>query len=151
MEKINALVKGGDASPGPPLGPKLGPLGINIQNVIDEINKKTSDFEGMEVPVTIKVDEETDEFEVEVGKPPTSALVKQEAEVDKGSGEAGEEFVGNLSMDKLEKISNMKETDLLGKNKEKRMKEIAGTCVSMGITIDGKDPREHLKSLEQGE
>ncbi|PTD94550.1 50S ribosomal protein L11 [archaeon SCG-AAA382B04] len=148
MEEINALVEGGDASPGPPLGPKLGPLGINIQNVINEINQKTSDFEGMEVPVTIKVNEETDKFEVEVGKPPTSALIKQEAEVELGSGKPGEEFVGNLSKDKLQKIANMKETDLLGKNEEKRMKEIAGACVSMGITIDGKNPREYLKTLD---
>lgn len=148
MEEIKALVSGGDASPGPPLGPKLGPLGVNIQDVINEINKKTSDFEGMEVPVTVKVDEETDEFEVEVGKPPTAALIKQEADIDAGGGEPSRQYVGNLTRKQLEKIADMKETDLLGKNKEKRMKEIAGTCVSMGVKIEGKEPKEYLKTLE---
>lgn len=148
MEEINALVKGGDASPGPPLGPKLGPLGVNIQDVINEINNKTKDFEGMEVPVIIRVDEETDEFEVEVGKPPTAALVKQEAELEKGSDEPGREFVGNLSQEKLEKIAEMKKTDLLGKNNKQRMKEIAGACVSIGVKIDEKEPKEYLKTLD---
>lgn len=148
MEEIKALVEGGSASPGPPLGPKLGPLGVNIQNVINKINEKTSDFEGMEVPVIVKIDEETNEFEIEVGKPPTAELIKQEAEVEAGSGEAGEQFVGNLSREKIEKIANMKETDLLGKNHQKRIKEIAGACVSMGIKIEGKEPKEYLKTLE---
>lgn len=148
MEEIKALVEGGSASPGPPLGPKLGPLGVNIQNVINKINEKTSDFEGMEVPVIVKIDEETNEFEIEVGKPPTAELIKQEAEVEAGSGETGEQFVGNLSREKIEKIANMKETDLLGKNHQKRIKEIAGACVSMGIKIEGKEPKEYLKTLE---
>ncbi len=148
MEKINALVEGGDASPGPPLGPKLGPLGVNIQEVINEINDKTKDFEGMEVPVTIKVDEETDEFEIEVGKPPTPELIKQKMELERGSGEPGHEFVGDLSENKLEEIAEMKKTDLLGKNNKQRMKEIAGTCVSMGIKINGKEPKEYIRDLE---
>ncbi|OKY77585.1 MAG: Ribosomal protein L11 [Candidatus Methanohalarchaeum thermophilum] len=148
MEEITALVEGGSASPGPPLGPKLGPLGVNIQEVVNEINQETKGFEGMEVPVTIKVDEETDEFEIEVGKPPTTALIKNKAGIEKGSGEPKTEFVGELSLNQIKSIADMKESDLLGKNQNQRMKEIAGTCNSMGVKVDGKKPTDFIKSLE---
>jgi len=147
MEEISALVDAGNVSPGPPLGPKLGPLGVNIQQVVEDINKETKDFEGMQVPVTLKIDPDTKEYEIEVGKPPTTALVKKEAGVEKGSGNPSSEYSGSLSKDKLEKIAEMKKEDLLGKDTEQRMKEVAGTCRSMGIKIDGKPPQEFIDSL----
>ncbi|WGI16687.1 50S ribosomal protein L11 [Methanonatronarchaeum sp. AMET-Sl] len=147
MEEINALVDAGNVSPGPPLGPKLGPLGVNIQKVVDDINKETRDFEGMQIPVTLKVDPDTKEYEIEVGKPPTTALVKKEAGVEKASGNPGSEYSANISRDQIEKIAEMKKEDLLGKDTEQRMKEVAGTCRSMGIKVDGKEPQEFIDSL----
>ena len=73
------------ATAGPPLGPALGPLGINIMNVIKAINDKTKDFEGMKVPVKVIVDTATKDFEITVGTPPTSALIKGELGSEKGS------------------------------------------------------------------
>ena len=85
-EVVEVLVPGGKASAGPPIGPALGPLGINVKAVVDEINKKTSEFNGMQVPVKIEVDEKKN-FTVTVGIPPTTALIKKEANIEKGSAE----------------------------------------------------------------
>src|SRR6478752_923533 len=105
---VNALVSGGEASAGPPLGPALGPLGINILQVVNTINEKTKDFPGMKVPVKVEVDSDTKKFNVEVGIPPTAALIFKESGINKGSGTAGTNFVGNISMDSVVKIAKMK-------------------------------------------
>ena len=80
MSKITipAIVEGGKATAGPPLGPALGPLGVNIGGIIDEINKKTGPFAGLKVPVKVIVDKETKKFEIEVGSPSTGELLKKE-------------------------------------------------------------------------
>ena len=77
-DTVEVLVEGGSATPGPPLGPAIGPLGINMMQVVEEINNKTADFKGMKVPVKIIVDSSTKEFEIEIGTPPTTALVMDE-------------------------------------------------------------------------
>ena len=81
-EVVEVLVPGGKATAGPPLGPSLGPLGINVKAVVDEINKKTATFNGMQVPVRIEVDAKKN-FTVSVGVPPTTALIKKEANMRK--------------------------------------------------------------------
>ena len=80
---INALVTGGEASAGPPLGPALGPLGVNVLGIVNEINKQTGDFKGMRVPVKVEVDTETKGFTITVGTPTTSALVAKESGIPK--------------------------------------------------------------------
>ena len=95
MKSISALVTGGEASAGPPLGPALGPIGVNVLQVVNMINEKTKDFLGMKVPVKVEVDTETKKFTVEVGVPPTAALISKEANITKGSGTAGTNNVGN--------------------------------------------------------
>ncbi|HDJ50955.1 MAG TPA: 50S ribosomal protein L11, partial [Thermoprotei archaeon] len=75
---IEVLVEGGKATPGPPLGPALGPLGVNVAQVVKAINEATKEFEGMKVPVKVIVDVATRQFEIEVGLPPTSALILKE-------------------------------------------------------------------------
>ena len=88
-DTVEVLVEGGSATPGPPLGPAIGPLGINMMQVVEEINNKTADFKGMKVPVKIIVDSSTKEFEIEIGTPPTTALVMDELNIEKGSHEPG--------------------------------------------------------------
>ena len=83
MDKIEALVKGGQASAAPPLGPALGPTGVNIGEVINAINEKTKGFNGMEVPVKILIDSKTKKFEIEIGTPPVTSLLKKELKKDK--------------------------------------------------------------------
>jgi len=150
VDKVEALVEGGKASASPPLGPALGPLGINIMQVINTINEKTKQFEGMKVPIKVIVDPKTKKFEVEVGTPPASALILKELHLDKGSGSAGSHKVGNLTVDQAIKVAKMKSDNLLGKELKKKTKEVIGTCVSMGITVEGKKPQEIQKAIDEG-
>ena len=83
--KVDVMVEGGKATPAPPLGPALAPLGVNIGAIVEEINKKTSSFKGMQVPVTVNVNDDKS-FEIKVGIPPVSALIKKELVLEKGSG-----------------------------------------------------------------
>ena len=147
---IDALVPGGQATAGPPLGPALGPLGVNVMAIVNRINELTKDFAGMKVPVKITVDVETKEFEVEVGTPTTSALIVKELEIEKGSGDPGKQKVGNLTIQQVIKIAKMKRSELLAKSLKKAAKEILGSCVSMGVTVEGKDPREVQREIDEG-
>src|SRR5271156_4201480 len=92
---VSVLVTGGEASAGAPLGPALGPMGINVLQVVNEINKVTGDFKGMKVPVKIEVDQETKKFSVSVGTPTTAALLVKETGIPKGSGKPNLDLVGN--------------------------------------------------------
>lgn len=146
---VEALVPGGKANPGPPLGPALGPLGVNIKEVVEKINEKTRDYNGMQVPVKVIVDDKKN-VEIEVGTPPTSALVMQEAGLQKGSGNAGSEVVGNLNIQQVAKIARMKKDDILSYDLKAAMKEVMGTCVPMGVTVEEMEPRESQKALDEG-
>lgn len=149
-EKINVLVEGGKATAAPPLGPALGPMGVNIGQVVAEINKKTAEFRGMQVPVTVTIDKDTKQFEVSVGTPPASALIKKEANLEKGSGKPNTEKVADLLIEQIIKIAKMKGDDTLGKNMKQKVKEIIGTCDSMGILVEGKPARETMRDIESG-
>ncbi len=149
-EKIEALVEGGKASAGPPLGPALGPLGVNIMQIINTINEKTKQFDGMKVPVKVLVDPKTKDFEIEVGTPPASSLIFKELGLEKGSGSAGTHKVGNLTVDQAIKVAKMKYENLLGKELKHKTKEVIGTCVSIGVTVEGKKPQEIQKAIDEG-
>jgi large subunit ribosomal protein L11 len=149
-EKLEVLVEGGNATPGPPLGPALGPMGVNVIQVVNAINEKTKAFKGMKVPVTLMVDSKTKAFEIKVGTPPVSALVLKEIKVEKGSGSPKATKVGNLTAEQVSKIAEMKKDAMLGKNKKSRFREVVGTCVSMGVTVEGKDPKQIMKEIDQG-
>lgn len=150
-ETVSALVEGGQASAGAPLGPALGPLGVNIGQVVSEINDKTKEFSGMTVPIEIIVDTESKEFEVEVGTPPASALIKNEANIDKGSGEPNQEKVADIALEQAAKVAQMKENDLLSTDLPQSVKEILGTCLVMGVTVEGKDPMQVQQEIDRGE
>lgn len=147
---VEALVAGGQATAGPPLGPALGPLGVNVLAIVNKINEVTKDYAGMKVPVKVIVDTETKEFEVTVGTPTTSALIVSELKIEKGSGSPKATKVGNLSMEQIVSIAKKKSAELLSPNLRAAAKEVLGSCVSMGVTVDGKDPREVQKEVNEG-
>jgi large subunit ribosomal protein L11 len=147
---IEVLVPGGEANPGPPLGPELGPTPVNVQDVVQEINEQTAAFDGMEVPVTVEYDDDGS-FTIEVGVPPTAELIKDEAGFETGSGEPQENFVADLSVDQVKKIAEQKSSDLLSYDTKNAAKEVVGTCTSLGVTIEGTDPREFKKRIDDGE
>jgi large subunit ribosomal protein L11 len=148
---VEALVAGGQATAGPPLGPALGPLGVNVVAIVNKINEVTKDYAGMKVPVKVIVDTETKQFEVTVGTPTTSALIVSELKIEKGSGSPKAQKVGNLNMDQIVKIAKMKSAELLSTNLKRSVKEVLGSCVSMGVTAEGKDPKEVQKEVDEGE
>ena len=146
-QTVEALVDGGKASAGPPLGPALGPLGLNLNQVITAINEKTKDFDGMKVPIKLIVNTENKQFEVKVGTPPVSALIKKELGIEKAAQTPGTETVGDLTMEQVEKIARIKMDNMLSYTEKNAVKEVLGTCVPMGVTVDGKDPRDVQKEL----
>jgi large subunit ribosomal protein L11 len=150
-DTIKALVEGGKASAGPPLGPALGPLGVNIMEIINTINDKTKEFHGMKVPVKVIIDPKTKKFEIEVGTPPVTSLILKELNLEKGSGSAGTHKVGDLTIEQAIKIAKMKFDNLLGKELKQKTKEVIGSCVSIGITVEGKKPQEIQKTIDEGE
>jgi large subunit ribosomal protein L11 len=147
---VEALVSGGQATAGPPLGPALGPLGVNVLTIVNKINEMTKSYAGMKVPVKITVNMENKEFEVSVGIPTTSALLVSEMGVAKGSGAPSTQKIGNLSLAQIIKIAKIKQTKLLARNLKNGAKEVLGSCVSMGITVEGRDPREVQKEIDEG-
>ncbi len=147
---IDALVNGGQATAGPPLGPALGPLGVNVLAIVTKINEVTKAYAGMKVPVKISVDTETKEFEVNVGTPTASALIVSELGVEKGAKTPKTEKVGNLSMEQVLRIAKVKRAELLSKKLKAAVKEVLGSCVSMGVTVENKDPREVQHEIDQG-
>jgi large subunit ribosomal protein L11 len=150
MKIVEALVNGGQATAGPPLGPSLGPLGVNVLAIVNKINEVTKDYSGMKVPVKISVNTENKEFEVTVGTPTASALLVSELGITKGSGTPNTEKVGNLSLEQVVKIAKVKSADILAKDLKAAVKEVLGTGVSMGVTVDGKDPRLVQKEINEG-
>ncbi len=149
-DTIEVLVPGGQADPGPPLGPELGPTPVDVQSVVQTINDETEAFDGTEVPVTITY-EEDGSFEIDVGVPPTAELIKDEAGFETGSGTPQEEFVADLSVDQVKQIAEQKQSDLLAYDLKNAAKEVVGTCTSLGVTIEGENPREFKAKIDAGE
>ncbi len=143
-ETIEILVEGGKATGGPPLGPKIGPMGLNINEVVGAINEKTSGFQGMKIPVKVIIDAATKQYEIEIGTPPTSALVRKELNTE------GETTSVDIGFDKLLKVAEMKKSALLANDLKGAVKEVIGTCRSMSVTIDGKSAKEITEEINSG-
>lgn len=149
-QSVETLIQGGKASAAPPLGPALGPTGVNIGEVVAEINKKTADMAGMQVPVKVTVDDSDRSFTIEIGTPPAAALIKKEAGIDKGASNPLTDKVADLLIPQVIKIAKMKEDNLLGKDLKMKVREIVGTCQSMGVKVEGMDAQDALKAIEEG-
>ena len=149
-ERLEVLVEGGKATAGAPLGPALGPMGLNILQVVKDINEKTKSFDGMKVPVTLLIDSKAKTYTISVGTPPVSALIRKEVGAEKGSGEAGKTYVGTITLKQILKIAEIKRDALQGKGLKQRASEIVGTCVSMGVKVEGKPPKEFLEEIRAG-
>ena len=143
--EVSILVEGGKAAAGATLGSALGPLGVNVGQVVAKINEETQQFLGMRVPVIIRVDPATKSFTLAVGRPPVAALLLKEVGKEKGSGKPKTEVIGDVSLDAVKRIAEAKGEDLYGRSLEERMNQVIGTCVSLGVTVDGQDPRTLLE------
>ena len=146
---ISGLVEGGKATSGPPFGPALGPLGVNIAKIIKDINTETGVYSGIKVPVKVIVNGATKEYRIEVGSPPTSALILKEIGVQKGA-KTKDEVAGNATLEQLKNVLKAKENKLYGTTATK-IKQLVGTCKSMNITVEGMPARDFLRKIEKGE
>ena len=149
-QTVDVLVDGGKAAAGAQLGGTLGPLKINIGQVVTEINQKTKDFAGMKVPVKVIVDTETNEFTITIGTPPASQLIKKEIGIESGSGEPNVNKIGAISFEQVIKVARMKASSLIVNNLKAGIKTVIGSCQSAGILVDGKDAKEVLKEINEG-
>lgn len=149
-EKVEALVKGGEATPAPPLGPSLSPLGVNVMDVVKQINEKTSAFKGMEVPVKIFVDTATKKFEIEIGTPPVSAMLKKEMKIQKmlSVKEGVRSGGGDIKLDKVVAIAKSKSS--ISGSLPAKVTQVLGTCLSGGVTVDGRSPRDVIRDVKEG-
>lgn len=149
MAEIKVLVEGGKATAGAPLGPAMGPLGVNIGEIVAKINEKTRQYAGMKVPVTVEVDKQK-HIEIKVGSPPTSALITKELGAQKGGANQKTDAVGNLTIEQVKKLALMKAEAVNSSFIKAQAREIIGTCNSMAVTIEGKRAKEIQKEIAEG-
>jgi len=149
-EVVDLIIEGGKATAGAQMGQAFGPLGINVQEIIDEINIKTNDLKGMKIPVKVSVDTETKGFELEIGSPPVSELIKKEVGIDKGSGMPNLDKKGNISIEEIIKITKMKKDSMLINSFKSAVKSVVGSCGPLGILIEGNSSKEACKKIDEG-
>jgi len=148
--QIKLLVEGGDMKPGPALSQKLGPAGVNINEVIKKVNEETKNFKGLKVPIELDINLSTKEFKIQVFSPPVSELLKKELGIEKGSGMHKKMQVANASIEQIIYIAKTKLSGLLCKDLKAAVKTIVGSCVSLGILIDNKPAVEIEKEIDKG-
>jgi large subunit ribosomal protein L11 len=132
--KIKLQAPGGQATPAPPVGPALGQHGVNIGQFVSQFNERTKNLNGTIVPVVITVFSDKS-FTFEVKSPPAAVLLKQAAQIAKGSGNPNKEKVGRITIAQLQQITETKYKDLNAYDKTQAEKIIRGTARSMGIEI----------------
>ena len=148
MDVVEVLIEGGKANPGPPLGPALGPLGVNIKEIVALVNERTEVYAGMVVPVKITID--GGKADITVGVPPTAALIKKEIGLEKAQTDSTTDYTGEISMEQLREVAKKKREGVLASSLKAAVKELVGTCVSMRLKVEGKDPQEIQKEIDEG-
>lgn len=147
---IKLLVEGGNMKPSPAVSQKLGPLGINIGKVIAEVNKATSQYKGLKVPVELDINPATKEFTVKALTPPVSELLKKELGLDKASMMPKAIYAGNISMEQVINIAKTKQEQINANSLKAAVKTVLGTCLSSGILVESKNAKEVLEEVDKG-
>ncbi len=147
---IKLLVDGGAMQPGPALAQKVGPLGLNVGQIIQQVNDATKDFKGLKVPVEISVEPSTKKIDVNVFSPSVSELLKKELGVEKGSGLQKKQKIANASIEQIISIAKTKQKDLLCKDLKSSVKTIIGTCVSLGVLVENQPASEVGQLIDDG-
>src|SRR6187401_2063336 len=138
---LKLQVKGGSANPAPPIGPALGSKGLNIMDFCKQFNARTQDKPGQVLPVLISIYNDKS-FDFVIKTPPAAVLIMDAIKLQKGSKEPNRAKVGSISWDQIKKIAEIKMPDLNAFKIDSAMKMIAGTALSMGVTVSGAAPRD---------
>ncbi|MGB9707782.1 MAG: 50S ribosomal protein L11 [Candidatus Pacearchaeota archaeon] len=148
--EIKLLVEGGEMKPGPALSQKIGPLGLNLGKIISDVNRATADFKGIKVPITLNINTKTKEVSVKVSTPPTSELLKKEFAIQKGSPQPNNIKVANAAMEHIIKIAKIKQPDMLVDSFKAAVKSVVGSCNSIGILVESKEPKIVMEEIDKG-
>ncbi len=144
---LRLVIDAGDMKPSPAISQKLGPLGINLGKLIQDINKATASFKGIRVPVAVDIDTKTKNFKAEVGTPATSELLKRELGLEKGSGTPNTIKVANASLEQIVAIAKIKQEGMLVNDFKAAVKSVLGSCISLGILVENREAKEIAQEL----
>jgi len=144
------LIEGGNMKPSPAVSQQLGPMGINLGKVMSDVNEATKDFKGMKVPVELDINSATKNFTVKVFSPPTSELLKKELGLEKGSGQSKKEKAGNIAIEQIISVAKIKQSNMIVSDFKAAVKSVIGSCVSLGILVENKDPKEIQQEIDHG-
>ncbi len=147
---VNVKVRGGQAKPEPPLSDLAKKYGIDVNKLVEEINKATERYKEFEVQVKLIIDEDTGEYEIEVKPPTTTELLLKAVGAKEPSGDPMHKKIGDLPFEKIVEIAILKKPSLNSKTLKAAVKTIIGSARSIGITIDGKDGKVVTKEVEDG-
>lgn len=150
MPVLKLLVDGGSMTPGPAVAQQLGPMGINLGKVISDVNDATKEFKGMQVPVELDVNATTKDFTIKVMSPAVSALIKKELGIEKASGERKKLVVGNASIEQVISVTQQKYSNMLANEFIGALKSVIGSCMSLGVLVESKEPKEVLDEIAEG-
>ncbi len=134
MATVKLQVPGGQATPAPPVGPALGQHGVNIGEFVSKFNEATKDKQGTIIPVLISIYRDRT-FDMVMKSPPAAVLLRQAAQIAKGSPDPKREKVGEVTMEQVEKIAETKMADLNASDMDAAKRVIMGTARSMGVEV----------------
>jgi len=147
---VKLIVEGGAMKPGPAVAQQLGPAGINLGKVIQEVNAATSGFKGVKVPVEVDANPKTKQFTIKVFSPPVSELIKKEIGVEKGSGMPHDIKIGNLAIEQVISIAQTKLPNMLARDLRAAVRLVVGSSVSLGVMIEDKSAKDIMKDIDSG-
>ena len=144
------MIEGGKATTNPAMAQTLGPLKMDMQQILKDINEKTETYKGLKVPVELDVDEKDKTYEITVRSPPAAELIKNALGIKRGSGEPEKRKEGNIAIEQLIKIAKMKSESLFTTDLKAGIKAVAGTCNSLGVLVEGTESRAFNIALDEG-
>ncbi len=146
--QVKIMIDGGNMKPSPAISQKIGPLGLNLGKIMQDVNKSTKEFSGMKVPIVLNIDTKTKDVKVEVLSPPASGMIKKEFGLEKGSGQPHKVKVANAAIEQLIKVAKSKQA--LEKDLKATVKTMVGICRSLGILVESKEPGIVTKEIDEG-
>ncbi len=147
---IKLLIEGANMKPSPAIAQQLGPLGLNINKIILDVNNLTKDFKGMKIPIELDIDDKTKEIKIKTSLPPTAELLKKELSIELGSADHKNVKVANASIEDIIKIVKIKYSEMLEKDLKNAVKSILGTCLSLGVLVENENPKKIIEEVNQG-
>lgn len=137
-------------TPGPAVAQQLGPMGLNLGQIISDVNERTKGFSGMNVPVVLDVDSETKKVKITVLSPPTSELIKKEIGIEKGTAARMKVRVGNMAFEQVLSVALQKHDSMLSNELVSSIKSVLGTCQTMGLFVDSREVKDIMNDFNEG-